>query len=60
MFTCPMHSEVRQPEPGSCPHCGMALVREGEHVMREPMSMMAREHYTPYRWVQAVIASLAL
>ena len=28
--------------------------------MREPMSMMAREHYTPYRWVQAVIASLAL
>lgn len=24
------------------------------------MSMMAREHYTPYRWVQAVIAALAL
>ncbi len=31
-----------------------------KHSMREPMSMMAREHYTPYRWVQAVNASLAL
>lgn len=30
------------------------------HSMREPMSMMAREHYTPYRWVQGVIACLAL
>ena len=25
MYTCPMHPEVRQPEPGSCPKCGMAL-----------------------------------
>ena len=24
-FTCPMHPEVRQPEPGNCPKCGMAL-----------------------------------
>jgi P-type Cu+ transporter len=24
-FTCPMHPEVRQPGPGSCPKCGMAL-----------------------------------
>ncbi len=24
-YTCPMHPEVRQPEPGSCPKCGMAL-----------------------------------
>ena len=23
--TCPMHPEVRQPGPGSCPKCGMAL-----------------------------------
>ncbi len=23
--TCPMHPEVRSPEPGSCPKCGMAL-----------------------------------
>ncbi len=24
-FTCPMHPEVRQPGPGACPKCGMAL-----------------------------------
>ena len=25
LYTCPMHPEVRQPGPGSCPRCGMAL-----------------------------------
>ncbi|MDA8239331.1 MAG: heavy metal translocating P-type ATPase [Nitrospiraceae bacterium] len=25
IYTCPMHPEVRQPDPGSCPKCGMAL-----------------------------------
>ena len=25
MYTCPMHPEVRQDHPGSCPKCGMAL-----------------------------------
>src|SRR5688572_20156037 len=25
LFTCPMHPEVRQTTPGSCPKCGMAL-----------------------------------
>ncbi len=24
-YTCPMHPEIRQPAPGSCPKCGMAL-----------------------------------
>ncbi len=24
-YTCPMHPEVVQDEPGTCPHCGMAL-----------------------------------
>ena len=26
-YTCPMHPEVRQDKPGSCPKCGMALER---------------------------------
>jgi Cu+-exporting ATPase len=30
IYTCPMHPEVRQVGPGSCPKCGMAL--EPEHV----------------------------
>src|SRR2546423_11875499 len=27
-YTCPMHPEVRQKGPGSCPKCGMALEPE--------------------------------
>lgn len=25
MYTCPMHPQIRQPAPGNCPICGMAL-----------------------------------
>jgi Cu+-exporting ATPase len=25
VYTCPMHPEVRQSEPGTCPKCGMEL-----------------------------------
>ena len=25
LYTCPMHPEIRQPQPGSCPKCGMTL-----------------------------------
>ena len=28
-YTCPMHPEIRQESPGSCPKCGMALEPEG-------------------------------
>ena len=28
MYTCPMHPEIRQTGPGSCPKCGMALEPE--------------------------------
>ena len=27
-YVCPMHPEIRQPEPGDCPICGMALEPE--------------------------------
>jgi P-type Cu+ transporter len=33
IYTCPMHSEIRQVGPGSCPICGMAL--EPEDVSAE-------------------------
>lgn len=29
VYLCPMHTDIRQPNPGKCPTCGMALVREG-------------------------------
>ncbi len=28
LYTCPMHPEIRQDHPGSCPKCGMALEPE--------------------------------
>jgi len=28
LYTCPMHPEIRQPGPGNCPKCGMALEPE--------------------------------
>jgi Cu+-exporting ATPase len=38
-YTCPMHPEVRQGHPGSCPKCGMAL---------EPESLSPPETRTEY------------
>jgi Cu+-exporting ATPase len=32
-YTCPMHPEIRQPNPGNCPKCGMALERVFEHAV---------------------------
>jgi Cu+-exporting ATPase len=28
IYTCPMHPQIRRPEPGNCPLCGMALEPE--------------------------------
>jgi P-type Cu+ transporter len=39
MYTCPMHPEVRQRGPGSCPKCGMAL---------EPESPLAADERVEY------------
>ena len=38
-YTCPMHPEVRQDKPGSCPKCGMAL---------EPLTVNAPKQKTEY------------
>jgi len=44
-YTCPMHPEVRQIEPGSCPLCGMALepvVMTAEEPANEELADMTR------------------
>src|SRR6185503_12689282 len=38
-YTCPMHPEVRQNKPGSCPKCGMAL---------EPLTVTAPREKVEY------------
>ena len=40
VFTCPMHPEVRQVGPGSCPKCGMALEPD------VPIAPAARREWT--------------
>ncbi len=39
-YVCPMHPEVRQPGPGNCPKCGMALEPE------LPVAAAGRTQYT--------------
>jgi hypothetical protein len=42
VYVCPMHPEVRQPNPGKCSKCRMDLVPEGakfamlRHMIRSP------------------------
>ncbi len=62
IYTCPMHPEVRQDHPGSCPKCGMALepempsLEEGEHP--ELVSFRRRFWWTlPFT---AAVAGLAM
>jgi len=46
IYLCPMHSEVRQADPGKCPKCGMALLPEGasfrvlQHMIRSPLHLV--------------------
>jgi Cu+-exporting ATPase len=46
IYTCPMHSDVRQQGPGTCPKCRMALVPEGtrfgifRHMMSSPLHLL--------------------
>ena len=45
-YICPMHSDVRQPDAGKCPKCGMALMPEGtrfgmlRHMMSSPLHLV--------------------
>ncbi|MBL9091800.1 MAG: YHS domain-containing protein, partial [Planctomycetaceae bacterium] len=53
-YTCPMHPEIEQDHPGSCPKCGMAL---------EPKTVSAEEDDSELRdmtrrfWVASVLTA---
>lgn len=36
IYTCPMHPEVEQDKPGSCPKCGMNLVQKKKEEDSSP------------------------
>src|SRR5690348_5350864 len=48
IYTCPMHPQIRQDHPGSCPICGMALeplIATGEHVHNLELVDMTRRFW---------------
>nr|WP_231854124.1 copper-translocating P-type ATPase [Gluconacetobacter diazotrophicus] len=59
VWTCPMHPEVRETQPGKCPKCGMTLQQADEtgampsmpgmnnHQMRHAMTRHDPEHASP-------------
>lgn len=47
VYTCPMHPEVKQNEPGKCPKCGMNLEmmsKAGEEKAAEEKKEEVKEH----------------
>jgi Cu+-exporting ATPase len=49
IYTCPMHPQIRQVGPGSCPICGMALEPEmvsAEHQPNAELADMTRRFWT--------------
>lgn len=55
VYTCPMHAEVRQTEPGSCPICGMGLELESA-AMAEDGPNPELVDFTRRFWVGAVLS----
>ncbi|UWR09549.1 copper-transporting P-type ATPase [Ruegeria sp. B32] len=54
VYTCPMHPQVRQTNPGSCPLCGMGLELESAAVVGEGPNLELVD-FTRRLWVAAVL-----
>ncbi|SFN98187.1 Cu+-exporting ATPase [Roseovarius lutimaris] len=54
VYTCPMHAEVRQTKPGSCPICGMGLELESAAMAEEGPNPELID-FTRRFWVGAVL-----
>jgi Cu+-exporting ATPase len=58
IYTCPMHPQIRQAGPGSCPICGMALEPEVASLDDAPNAELA--DMTRRFWIGLVLASPAV
>jgi Cu+-exporting ATPase len=58
IYTCPMHPEVRQVGPGTCPKCGMALEPEipGAHGDDHEVESIRRKFWISLAFVLPVVA----
>jgi Cu+-exporting ATPase len=54
IYTCPMHPEIEQDHPGTCPKCGMAL--EPKTISTEPEDDSELRDMTRRFWVAAALA----
>jgi P-type Cu+ transporter len=54
VYTCPMHPQIRQPKPGNCPICGMALEPMG--VVEETGPSPELVDMTRRFWLGAVLS----
>ena len=54
IWTCPMHAQIRQEGPGTCPICGMALEPEEPSLDDAPNPELV--DFTRRWWVSAVLA----
>lgn len=55
IYTCPMHPEIRQDHPGTCPKCGMALEPETP-VLEEDSSSGELKDMTLRFWCSAALS----
>ncbi len=53
MYTCPMHPEIVQDHPGSCPKCGMALEPRNVELKQDTSEL---DYMTRRFWGSAVLA----
>ncbi|ADU15456.1 copper-transporting P-type ATPase [Asticcacaulis excentricus] len=54
IYTCPMHPQIRQEGPGSCPICGMAL--EPETITLEETDNPELRDMTRRLWISAILS----
>ena len=54
IYTCPMHPQIRQPGPGNCPICGMALEPEIATAVTGPSAELV--DMTRRFWIGLVLA----
>lgn len=54
IYTCPMHPQIRQEGPGSCPICGMAL--EPETITLEDPENPELRDMTRRLWISAILS----